>query len=82
MQGYHGTAEAIRRTRRIFCSDILAVVESVTENPLAKGNKVTLLIDGAVTYAAMFSKILIVDGKVAIIGGITISKVYSGIHFV
>jgi cardiolipin synthase A/B len=30
------------------------VVESVTEGPLMKGNKVTLLADGEVTYAAMF----------------------------
>lgn len=32
----------------------LAVVESVTESPLTKGNKVTLLEDGQKTYAAMF----------------------------
>jgi cardiolipin synthase len=32
----------------------LAVVESVTESPLTKGNKVTLLADGPATYAAMF----------------------------
>jgi cardiolipin synthase len=31
-----------------------AVVESVTESPLTKGNKVTLLADGQATYAAMF----------------------------
>jgi len=31
-----------------------AVVESVTESPLTKGNKVTLLSDGPATYAAMF----------------------------
>ncbi len=31
-----------------------AVVESVTESPLTKGNKVTLLADGPATYAAMF----------------------------
>jgi cardiolipin synthase len=30
------------------------VVESVTESPLTKGNKVTLLVDGQATYAAMF----------------------------
>jgi len=30
------------------------VVESVTESPLTKGNKVTLLADGQATYAAMF----------------------------
>jgi cardiolipin synthase A/B len=34
-----------------------AVIESVTESPLTKGNKVTLLIDGAATYAAMFKAI-------------------------
>jgi cardiolipin synthase len=34
-----------------------AVVESVTESPLTKGNKVTLLADGPVTYAAMFKAI-------------------------
>lgn len=32
-----------------------AVVESVTESPLTKGNKVTLLADGPATYAAMFN---------------------------
>ncbi|MDO8281182.1 MAG: cardiolipin synthase [Thermodesulfovibrionia bacterium] len=32
----------------------LVVVESVTESPLTKGNKVTLLADGQATYAAMF----------------------------
>lgn len=31
-----------------------AVVESVTESPLTKGNKVILLTDGKTTYAAMF----------------------------
>jgi cardiolipin synthase len=34
-----------------------AVVESVTESPLTKGNKVNLLIDGPATYAAMFEVI-------------------------
>jgi cardiolipin synthase A/B len=34
-----------------------AVVESVTESPLTKGNKVTLLTDGQATYAAMFKAI-------------------------
>jgi cardiolipin synthase len=34
-----------------------AVVESVTESPLTRGNRVTLLIDGEVTYAAMFESI-------------------------
>lgn len=32
----------------------LAVVESVTDSPLTKGNKVVLLADGEATYAAMF----------------------------
>ncbi|HEY5513259.1 MAG TPA: phospholipase D-like domain-containing protein [Geomonas sp.] len=31
-----------------------AVVESISESPLTKGNKVTLLADGPATYAAMF----------------------------
>jgi cardiolipin synthase len=35
----------------------IAVVESVTESPLTKGNKVTLLIDGQAAYAAMFKAI-------------------------
>jgi cardiolipin synthase len=35
----------------------LVVVESVTESPLTKGNKVTLLADGQATYAAMFKAI-------------------------
>ena len=34
-----------------------AVVESVTESPLTKGNKVTLLADGQAAYAAMFKAI-------------------------
>jgi cardiolipin synthase len=34
-----------------------AVVESVTESPLTKGNKVTLLINGPATYTAMFEAI-------------------------
>jgi cardiolipin synthase A/B len=42
-------------------TDILArhtaVVESVTESPLTKGNKVILLADGQDTYAAMFKEI-------------------------
>jgi len=35
----------------------IAVIESVSESPLTKGNKVTLLIDGPATYAAMFKAI-------------------------
>jgi cardiolipin synthase len=34
-----------------------AVVELVTESPLTKGNKVTLLVDGQAAYAAMFKAI-------------------------
>ena len=34
-----------------------AVVETVTDSPLTKGNKVTLLADGEGTYAAMFKAI-------------------------
>ncbi len=33
------------------------VVESVTESPLTKGNKVSLLVDGQAAYAAMFKAI-------------------------
>jgi cardiolipin synthase len=36
-----------------------AVVESVTDSPLTKGNKVTLLADGQAAYAAMFKAIQI-----------------------
>jgi cardiolipin synthase A/B len=47
-----------RLKRSVAPTDILgrhtAVVESVTESPLTKGNKVTLLADGKATYAAMF----------------------------
>jgi cardiolipin synthase len=34
-----------------------AVVESVTDSPLTKGNKITLLADGPAAYAAMFKAI-------------------------
>jgi cardiolipin synthase len=48
-----------RLKRSVDSSDILerhtAVVESVTDSPLTKGNKVTLLADGQATYAAMFA---------------------------
>src|SRR5450759_4659249 len=51
-----------RLKRSVDSTDILgrhtAVVESATESPLTKGNKVTLLIDGSATYAAMFEAIL------------------------
>lgn len=47
-----------RLKRSVAPTDILgrhtAVVESVTESPLTRGNKVTLLADGQATYAAMF----------------------------
>jgi len=47
--------------RSVPPTDILerhtAVVESVTESPLTKGNKVALLADGKATYAAMFKAI-------------------------
>lgn len=47
-----------RLRRSVDPTDVLgrhtAVVESVTESPLTKGNKVTLLADGPATYAAMF----------------------------
>jgi len=47
-----------RLKRSVNPTDILerhiAVMESVTESPLTKGNKVSLLIDGQATYAAMF----------------------------
>jgi cardiolipin synthase len=47
-----------RLKRSVAPTDILerhiAVVESVTENPLTKGNSVALLADGQATYAAMF----------------------------
>jgi cardiolipin synthase A/B len=35
----------------------IAVVESVTDSPLTKGNKVTMLADGQAAYAAMFKAI-------------------------
>ena len=47
-----------RLKRSVDPTDVLerhtAVVESVTESPLTKGNKVTLLADGQAAYAAMF----------------------------
>jgi len=50
-----------RLKRSVEPTDILerynVVIESVTESPLSKGNKVTLLIDGPATYAAMFKAI-------------------------
>jgi cardiolipin synthase A/B len=50
-----------RLQRSVDPTDMLqrysAVIESVSESPLTKGNKVTLLIDGAATYAAMFKAV-------------------------
>lgn len=50
-----------RLKRSVAPTDILqrhsVIVESVSESPLTKGNKVTLLIDGPATYAAMFKTI-------------------------
>jgi cardiolipin synthase len=47
-----------RLQRSVDPTDILerhtAVVESITESPLTKGNRVLLLADGQATYAAMF----------------------------
>jgi cardiolipin synthase len=55
------TSKAImdRLARSVAPTDVLqrftAVIESVTGTPATKGNKVTLLIDGPATYAAMFA---------------------------
>lgn len=50
-----------RLKRSVDPTDILerhiAVVESVTESPLTRGNKITLLADGQAAYAAMFKAI-------------------------
>jgi cardiolipin synthase len=50
-----------RLKRSVNPTDVLerhtAVVESVTESPLTKGNKVSLLSDGPAAYAAMFKLI-------------------------
>src|SRR5664279_2432049 len=47
-----------RLKRSVEPTDILgrhaAVVESVTDSPLTKGNKIILLSDGKAAYAAMF----------------------------
>jgi len=51
-----------RLKRSVDPTDILkrhtVVVESVTDSPLTKGNKVSLLADGQATYAAMFKIIM------------------------
>jgi cardiolipin synthase A/B len=50
-----------RLQRSVDPTDMLqrysAVIESVSESPLTKGNKITLLVDGAATYAAMFKAV-------------------------
>ena len=50
-----------RLKRSVDPTDILqrhnVVLESVSGSPLTKGNKVTLLVDGQATYAAMFKAI-------------------------
>jgi cardiolipin synthase A/B len=50
-----------RLERSVDPTDVLqrhaAVIESVSGSPLTKGNKVTLLVDGPVAYAAMFEAI-------------------------
>jgi cardiolipin synthase len=50
-----------RLKRSVRATDMLerytAVIESVSESPLTKGNKVTLLVDGSATYAAMFKAV-------------------------
>jgi cardiolipin synthase len=57
----HQKSKAImeRLKKSVDPTDILErlsiVVESVTDSPLSKGNKVTLLSDGPATYAAMFT---------------------------
>lgn len=50
-----------RLKRTVNPTDVLerhtAVIESVSESPLTKGNKVVLLADGPIAYAAMFAAI-------------------------
>ena len=50
-----------RLKQSVKATDILqrysTVIESVSESPLTKGNKVTLLVDGPATYAAMFKAV-------------------------
>jgi cardiolipin synthase A/B len=50
-----------RLKRSVEATDILqrynTVIESVSESPLTKGNKVTLLVNGPATYAAMFEAV-------------------------
>jgi cardiolipin synthase len=50
-----------RLKRSVTATDMLqrysTVIESVSESPLTKGNKITLLVDGLATYAAMFKAV-------------------------
>src|SRR6185369_4665971 len=50
-----------RLKRSVDPTDVLerhtAVMESVTESPMTKGNRIVLLTDGQATYAAMFKAI-------------------------
>jgi cardiolipin synthase len=50
-----------RLQRSVDATDMIqrysAVIESVSESPLTKGNKVTLLVDGPATYVAMFKAV-------------------------
>jgi cardiolipin synthase len=50
-----------RLQRSVDATDMIqrysAVIESVSERPLTKGNKVTLLVDGPATYMAMFKAV-------------------------
>jgi cardiolipin synthase len=50
-----------RLKRSVAPTDMLerytAVIESVSESPLTKGNKVTLLVNGPATYVAMFKAV-------------------------
>jgi cardiolipin synthase A/B len=50
-----------RLKRSVKATDMLgrytAVIESVSESPLTKGNKVTLLVNGPATYVAMFKAV-------------------------
>jgi cardiolipin synthase len=51
----------VRLKRTVEATDMLqrysTVIESVSASPLTKGNKVTLLVDGKATYAAMFEAV-------------------------
>ena len=57
----HSKALMERLKRSVKATDMLqrysTVIESVSESPLTKGNKVTLLVDGPATYAAIFKAV-------------------------